>query len=529
MNAPFPHERQKLRLLIAAPRGFCAGVDRAIDIVERAIAHYGAPVYVRHEIVHNRYVVDNLRAQGAVFVEELDEVPDGAPVIFSGELRFGYDSFTFHLSQVSARGLPLRFFENDHIALDIDEPKDLERFLANELAAGESARLARSLLADVEAPALDDAADKLRAAGGEVVSCVTDVSNGADVDRLAEVARQEFGTVHVLCNNAGVGAGGLVADLTTADWEWVLGVNLWGVIHGLRAFLPGMLASGEAGHVVNTASLAGHVSAPFMAPYSASKFAVVATSEALYHELEFFSLLSGGEGGPKVEATGADFAAVASTGELGELLASLGDTPAAVHAVWEPPSFVNGALAGVAIATEAQRARYVPIAGEGGLGEGAIALLEPWLEDASRPKVLHDMRDQWTLFARYGIELPPIPDTPYFRIVPTGGPVDLRLMAELAGVDTEELHALNPAWNRWITDPEGPNRVLVPEVVADGDTGFVVAPEDEDGLANRTATLIADPDLRRLMAARARRHVEGAYSLSRLPARLGEIYAAALS
>ena len=72
-----------LRLLIAAPRGFCAGVDRAIEIVERAIRRYGAPVYVRHEIVHNRYVVDGLRAKGAVFVEELDEVPDGAPVIFS--------------------------------------------------------------------------------------------------------------------------------------------------------------------------------------------------------------------------------------------------------------------------------------------------------------------------------------------------------------------------------------------------------------------------------------------------------------
>jgi 4-hydroxy-3-methylbut-2-en-1-yl diphosphate reductase len=83
MNAPFPHERRRLRLLIAAPRGFCAGVDRAIDIVERAIGHYGPPVYVRHEIVHNRYVVDNLRALGAVFVEELSEVPDGAPVIFS--------------------------------------------------------------------------------------------------------------------------------------------------------------------------------------------------------------------------------------------------------------------------------------------------------------------------------------------------------------------------------------------------------------------------------------------------------------
>jgi 4-hydroxy-3-methylbut-2-enyl diphosphate reductase len=83
MNAPFPTERRPLRLLIAAPRGFCAGVDRAIEIVERAIDRYGAPVYVRHEIVHNQFVVDNLKARGAVFVEELDEVPDGVPVIFS--------------------------------------------------------------------------------------------------------------------------------------------------------------------------------------------------------------------------------------------------------------------------------------------------------------------------------------------------------------------------------------------------------------------------------------------------------------
>ncbi len=78
-----PEDREKLRVLIAAPRGFCAGVDRAIEIVERAIARYGAPVYVRHEIVHNRYVVDGLKAKGAVFVEELNEVPDGAPVVFS--------------------------------------------------------------------------------------------------------------------------------------------------------------------------------------------------------------------------------------------------------------------------------------------------------------------------------------------------------------------------------------------------------------------------------------------------------------
>lgn len=84
MNAPFqPSDRKPLRLIIAAPRGFCAGVDRAIEIVERAIERYGAPVYVRHEIVHNRYVVDGLKAKGAIFVEELDEVPDGVPVIFS--------------------------------------------------------------------------------------------------------------------------------------------------------------------------------------------------------------------------------------------------------------------------------------------------------------------------------------------------------------------------------------------------------------------------------------------------------------
>jgi 4-hydroxy-3-methylbut-2-en-1-yl diphosphate reductase len=83
MNAPFPTGKRPLQLLIAAPRGFCAGVDRAIEIVERALARYGAPVYVRHEIVHNRYVVDCLKAKGAIFVEELDDVPDGVPVIFS--------------------------------------------------------------------------------------------------------------------------------------------------------------------------------------------------------------------------------------------------------------------------------------------------------------------------------------------------------------------------------------------------------------------------------------------------------------
>ena len=105
------------------------------------------------------------------------------------------------------------------------------------------------------------------------------------VGRVAHRVAQEFGPVHLLCNNAGVGSGGLIVDLRLQDWEWVLGVNMWGVIHGLHAFLPGMLDHGEEGHIVNTASLAGHVSAPFMGPYGASKFAVVALSESLFHEL----------------------------------------------------------------------------------------------------------------------------------------------------------------------------------------------------------------------------------------------------
>jgi NAD(P)-dependent dehydrogenase (short-subunit alcohol dehydrogenase family) len=144
----------------------------------------------------------------------------------------------------------------------------------------------RVVLADVEVGPLQEAADELAADGAEVLAVPTDVSRGDVVDRLAVAGAEAFGPVHVLCNNAGVGAGGLLADLTTEDWEWVLGVNLWGVIHGLRAFLPGMLAHGEPGHIVNTASLAGLVSAPMMGPYGASKFAVVGISEALYHELQ---------------------------------------------------------------------------------------------------------------------------------------------------------------------------------------------------------------------------------------------------
>ena len=114
------------------------------------------------------------------------------------------------------------------------------------------------VLADIEADPLDAVASELRAGGVEVITMVTDVSDGEQVDALGDAVIDAFGAVHVVCNNAGVGGGGLMQDLTTADWQWVLGVNLWGVIHGMRVFLPKLLAQGE-GHIVNTASLAGLV------------------------------------------------------------------------------------------------------------------------------------------------------------------------------------------------------------------------------------------------------------------------------
>lgn len=141
------------------------------------------------------------------------------------------------------------------------------------------------VMADVERAALEKAAAGVRESGADVLDVVTDVSDFDQVAALAAAASEAFGHVHVLCNNAGVAAGGPIAELSLDDWRWVLDVNLFGVIHGLKAFLPGMIAHGEEGHVVNTASVAGLVSPPMMAPYNASKFAVVAISESLHHEL----------------------------------------------------------------------------------------------------------------------------------------------------------------------------------------------------------------------------------------------------
>ena len=140
------------------------------------------------------------------------------------------------------------------------------------------------VLADVERAPLDAVARELTDAGAEVLAVPTDVSDGEAVDALRDAALERFGAVHLVCNNAGVSTGGLLWEQTVADWEWVLGVNLWGVIHGVRAFTPTLVAQGE-GHIVNTASVAGLLNPPFMGVYNATKHAVVSLSETLHGEL----------------------------------------------------------------------------------------------------------------------------------------------------------------------------------------------------------------------------------------------------
>jgi NAD(P)-dependent dehydrogenase (short-subunit alcohol dehydrogenase family) len=154
----------------------------------------------------------------------------------------------------------------------------------------EFARLGASLgmrlaLADVQADTLAATVDELKAAGHDVIGERVDVSRADDVERLAARTLDAFGAVHVVFNNAGVGMSGPVWESSTKDWDWVLGVNLWGVIHGVRVFTPIMLAQGGEGHIVNTASVAGLVTPQLMGPYNVSKHAVVALSESLYHDL----------------------------------------------------------------------------------------------------------------------------------------------------------------------------------------------------------------------------------------------------
>lgn len=142
------------------------------------------------------------------------------------------------------------------------------------------------VLADIETPSLEQTERELKAGGGDVIAVRTDVSREEDIERLAGKTEETYGAVHLLFNNAGVEVRGTVWEQTTADWQWIMGVNLWGVIHGIRVFVPRMIKQQTDCHIVNTASTAGLISGPTLGSYRVTKAGVIALSETLYHELK---------------------------------------------------------------------------------------------------------------------------------------------------------------------------------------------------------------------------------------------------
>ena len=149
-------------------------------------------------------------------------------------------------------------------------------------AAREGMRL---IVADVEEGALADAAAELSELGAETLAMTTDVSDADSVEQLAATAYERFGAVNLLCNNAGVFQAGVSWQRTQADWDWVFGVNVWGVLNGIRAFVPRMLEQDGPAHIVNTASMAGLMTVAYSGPYVVSKFAAAALTECLAHDL----------------------------------------------------------------------------------------------------------------------------------------------------------------------------------------------------------------------------------------------------
>jgi NAD(P)-dependent dehydrogenase (short-subunit alcohol dehydrogenase family) len=145
----------------------------------------------------------------------------------------------------------------------------------------------RVVLGDIEQQALDTTVAQLSKGGGQCIGVVTDVSKAEDVQRLADTALEHFDGIHIVCNNAGVIAGGLMWEASIADFQWQLDVNLWGVIHGIRTFVPIMAAQDAPCHMVNTASMAAVTAMPYSGIYHMTKHAVLALSESLYHELAF--------------------------------------------------------------------------------------------------------------------------------------------------------------------------------------------------------------------------------------------------
>ncbi len=141
------------------------------------------------------------------------------------------------------------------------------------------------VMGDVEPSALEAAAASVAERGTEVLPVICDVALARSVDDLAQACLDRFGAAHLVCNNAGVASAGFAWEQPLAEWEWVIGVNLWGVVNGVRAFVPTLLGQGE-GHIVNTASMAGLVPLPASAPYTVSKHAVVGLTESLFFEMK---------------------------------------------------------------------------------------------------------------------------------------------------------------------------------------------------------------------------------------------------
>jgi len=160
---------------------------------------------------------------------------------------------------------------------------------ASGLGRAMAARFAREgmkiVLADIEADALNATLREFQDAGHDAIAVQCDVSKADDVEALADKTLEKFGAVHIVCNNAGVAPGGLVWEHSVEDWEWAMGPNVWGVIHGVRVFTPIMLKQNSEAHIVNTASVAGLLTLPGMGVYCVTKHAVVSLSECLHHDL----------------------------------------------------------------------------------------------------------------------------------------------------------------------------------------------------------------------------------------------------
>jgi NAD(P)-dependent dehydrogenase (short-subunit alcohol dehydrogenase family) len=240
----------------------------------------------------------------------------------------------------------------------------------------------RVVLADVEESALEAARADLAERGATVASCVTDVSRRDDVERLRDFALATFGDLYVVANNAGVTAGGPVWEIDEETWEWVIGVNLWGVLHGIGVFVPHLVEADE-GYVLNTASMQGLTVPAGAAPYTTTKFAVVAASEALHHDLA----AAGSAVGvsvlcPGPIATNIYAAERNRPGQPGRSAEEVGERPRVLAEGWTPDQLAAEVLAAMGerrfyVTTHPEYDADMEARFEGIRGRMAPALLEP--------------------------------------------------------------------------------------------------------------------------------------------------------